>query len=57
MMWSHPLRHFGSTVRRTQSIEFIREAALLELVPLPKHLRTNHTSKHADFVIGIFNAI
>lgn len=33
---------------------FMRDTAVLEMVPLREHLRTNHTSKRADFVIGIF---
>lgn len=47
------LKHFGSTLRRTQSIAFVSVVARLEMVPLCEHLRTNQTPKHADFVIGI----
>jgi len=48
---SHHLRHFGSAVRRTQSVVFVGDTAMLEMV---EHLRTNCKLKHADVVIGIF---
>lgn len=33
-MWPHQLRHLESTVRRMQSIVFVRDTAMLETMPL-----------------------
>lgn len=46
-------------MRTKQSIVFVRDTAMLETVPLQMvpPMRTYCTSKHADSVTGISNAI